>query len=522
MNAKAQDNNYWNLMPGSQASLMGGVVVGGVRDNSAIYYNPGALGFVDSNTISVSASAYQYEHEKILNGGGANVNFVSGLIQPIPLVFVSAIINIKKKPKNSFGGMLFTKNLTSNSFSYRYDGIKDTSILAGDGYTSKNPGVEYIGEYNLKTSLTELWAGFCYSYQINSHISIGVSPFFAYRIQTLSSSFIARTFPDSTSNLYKANITTLEYDDIENINFSNFRALCKIGIALDYGDLKIGAAFTTPSINLGGSAIIDRDISYGGVLDTTTNSNSPSIPYSYVLNDRQQHLKTTYKSPLSASVGIQYKFKSKTTISFTGEYFGAVAAYDLATPNSQAFLRPMWMNSNSINNNNLQTFSLYQINSDVYLRILEASQSVANFGFAIQQEVSKKIDLVASIRTDFTSFKKASNDFWEYQYVDTLHAPGLNLNFSNINLYHLTFGVIIRNKKSDVYLGVNYTFGTNTSFQPINNIANPGDNTNNLGAVAPNNANFFYPYGTTGNYTPLATYKYSSYSLVLGYTHHFY
>ena len=190
-------------------------------------------------------------------------------------------------------------------------------------------------------------------------------------------------------------------------------------------------------------------------MDTTTNSNSPSIPYSYVLNDRQQHLKTTYKSPLSASVGIQYKFKSKTTISFTGEYFGAVAAYDLATPNSQAFLRPMWMNSNSINNNNLQTFSLYQINSDVYLRILEASQSVANFGFAIQQEVSKKIDLVASIRTDFTSFKKASNDFWEYQYVDTLHAPGLNLNFSNINLYHLTFGVIIRNKKSDVYLGVN-------------------------------------------------------------------
>jgi hypothetical protein len=55
----------------------------------------------------------------------------------------------------------------------------------------------------------------------------------------------------------------------------------------------------------------------------------------------------------------------------------------------------------------------------------------------------------------------------------------------------------------------------------MNNIANPSDVTNNLGAVAANNANFYYPSGTTGQYTPLATYKYSSYSLIVGYTHHF-
>jgi hypothetical protein len=495
-------------MPGSRASVMGGAVVGGVRDNSAIFYNPGALGFVDSNTISVNASLYNFEHEKIINGGGTGVNFASGVFLPIPLLQISGIFRIKNKPKHTLGFMVFTKNQTSNNFSDRVDGSKNDSILAGDGYTATNPNVEYIGEYNLKTTLNEMWVGLSYSYKINSHISIGASPFFAYRTQTLSSSFVSRTFPDSSSNFYQninIPITSIDYDDIENINFSNLRALGKIGIDFDYGNLKVGAAFTTPSVNLLGTAIIERDITYNGVYPSSPIPGDTGTPYSYVYNDRQQKLKTTFKSPWSASVGIDYTVKKTgTTIAFTGEYFGAIAPYDLATPNSQAFQRPVWYNNTS------PTF--YQANSDEYLRILESSQAVANFAIAVYQVVSRKIDIAASFRSDFTSFKKASNDFWEYSYVDTLLPPGLRLSFSNINLYHLTVGVIIKNKKSDIYLGVNYTFGTNTSFQPMNDIANPGDNTNNLGAVAANNGN---------NYTPLATYKYSSYSLIVGYTHHF-
>ena len=519
MNVSAQDNNYWNLMPGSRSSVMGGAVVGGVRDNSAIFYNPGALGFVDSNTISVNASLYNYEHEKIVNGGGTGVTFTSGLFLPIPLLQISGIIRIKNKPRHTLGFMIFTKNQTSNNFSYRNDtSLPSSTLLAGDGYTATNPNVEYIGEYNLKTTLNEMWVGLSYSYKINSHISIGASPFFAYRTQTLTSSFVARTFADSSSNYYNLsqdNIPTWSYNDNENITFSNLRALGKIGVDFDYGNLKVGAAFTTPSVSLFGTAIIERDIAYGGNSIDTVNGNPFINPTSFNYNDRQQGLKTTYKSPWSASVGIDYTIKKTgTTIAFTGEYFGAIAPYDLATPKSQAFQRPVWYNGS------LPTY--YQANSDEYLRIMEASQGVANFAIAVYQVVSRKIDIAASFRSDFTSYKKAANDFWEYQYVDTTLPQGQRLSFSNINLYHLTVGIIIKNKKSDLYLGVNYTFGANKSFQPMNDIANPGDNTNNLGAVAANNApNFYYPYGTTGQYTPLATYKYSSYSLIVGYTHHF-
>jgi hypothetical protein len=237
----------------------------------------------------------------------------------------------------------------------------------------------------------------------------------------------------------------------------------------------------------------------------------------YNFNDRQQKIKTKYKSPYSASLGIEYQFKTKTTIAFTGEYFCAIKPYNLATPGDTSFLRPVWQNKA------YGVAGAGQINSSQYLRITEASQAVANFALAIQQVVSKKIDIVASFRTDFTSYKKAANDFWEYGNVDQALLPGLRLSFSDINLYHGALGIVIKNKKSDIYLGVNYTAGLNKSFQPLNNIANPGDNTNNLGAVAAmysqqSLAAFSNGSNPTGQ---LATYKYAAYSLILGYTQHF-
>ena len=39
----AQDTHYWNNQYGTDAQLLGGVVVGDISDLSAVYYNPGAI-----------------------------------------------------------------------------------------------------------------------------------------------------------------------------------------------------------------------------------------------------------------------------------------------------------------------------------------------------------------------------------------------------------------------------------------------------------------------------------------------
>ena len=57
----AQDYHYWSEQFGATATLLGGAVIAGVRDNSALYYNPGTLGFIEGNSISVTATLYKLQ-----------------------------------------------------------------------------------------------------------------------------------------------------------------------------------------------------------------------------------------------------------------------------------------------------------------------------------------------------------------------------------------------------------------------------------------------------------------------------
>ena len=47
-------NHYWGQQYGGQATLMGGTGVVGISDNSVLYYNPGAIGFIGSYPCTVN------------------------------------------------------------------------------------------------------------------------------------------------------------------------------------------------------------------------------------------------------------------------------------------------------------------------------------------------------------------------------------------------------------------------------------------------------------------------------------
>ena len=50
--ANAQDRHFWDQAVGGRTALLGGIAVGGVRDYSATFYNPGALSFLSKNSMN--------------------------------------------------------------------------------------------------------------------------------------------------------------------------------------------------------------------------------------------------------------------------------------------------------------------------------------------------------------------------------------------------------------------------------------------------------------------------------------
>ncbi len=84
--AIAQDTQYWTLMPGSRSALMSGAVIGGTRDNTAVFYNPASLGFIDTASVSVNASLYRFDKIHIENAVGERRDFKSSHFSNFPLL----------------------------------------------------------------------------------------------------------------------------------------------------------------------------------------------------------------------------------------------------------------------------------------------------------------------------------------------------------------------------------------------------------------------------------------------------
>ncbi len=67
-NSVSQDNHYWTQQYGAAGTLMGGAMTAGVTDNSAIYYNPGVLSFIDNLSLSVDANVYKMDKILVADG----------------------------------------------------------------------------------------------------------------------------------------------------------------------------------------------------------------------------------------------------------------------------------------------------------------------------------------------------------------------------------------------------------------------------------------------------------------------
>ncbi|MBL0310399.1 MAG: hypothetical protein IPP77_12210 [Bacteroidetes bacterium] len=91
-------DHYWSQQYGGPATLTGGTAVVGANDHSGLFYNPGALGFIDSVQVTASTFAFGFESMKLKNGAGNDLNLTGFRVNILPQLIATSI-NIKKAPK---------------------------------------------------------------------------------------------------------------------------------------------------------------------------------------------------------------------------------------------------------------------------------------------------------------------------------------------------------------------------------------------------------------------------------------
>ena len=463
----SQDHHYWGQQFGSRSALMGGAVIGGVRDTSAGFYNPGALGFVNEPMLSVSANGYQLERLSIEDGVGAGKSLDSDKINIVPLLASGTLI-FESFPQHSFGYSVLARNKTAIDTSERIKKSVDVinDVQRQNGTVFYQGEEEYVGQMIASTELTELWGGLTWAYKIRPHIAIGATAFMAMRNQ--SQSFSANIRAMNGENL--ATVDKLDY-----LDFWNLRYLFKFGVAADFKALKLGMTITSPSGNLFGQGTVVGEEGFNNRYDPEQNKFVGEF-----VSNRQEDLDTTYNNPLSIALGFEYALTPKTNIAATMEWFNKQSQYDVITPGAHSFLRNIIVDEFIKFDETAEERSI--------LKVKDGADSVVNFAVAIEHAFNTTRKGYISFRTDYEN--------------NPTNQKGRTLGMSNWDIYHLSVGATFRRQRSELAVGLIYSFGSQDEFLQFTNFADIG-----------NNSLLGDPKFTSA--------EYSAFSLIIGYTYFF-
>ena len=272
----SQDTHYWINQYGTSAQLLGGAVVGSVRDLSSTYYNPGAMTLSMDPTLVLTTNAFELTRITHENGLGDNKDLESMRLATAPSIFA---FRIKYDSlKNSYMAISY---LTRHDFNVELDAKRYDPRSTGNGsiddrYTA--------GEVTFQNKMYEAWGGFTYSGYLNESVSIGLTQYVAYRYQK-------NRFQTIGQDVYISN-DGAAIISINQTLFYNVRLLTKFGVAVNINPFTIGLTLTSPSLSLfgSGSAYINKSL-INVEVDTITSG------ISTLASDYQKDLSSKFKSP---------------------------------------------------------------------------------------------------------------------------------------------------------------------------------------------------------------------------------
>jgi len=414
----SQNSHYWTLQYGNKTLLLSGAVTGSVTDLGSVYYNPGFLALQENPVFAVTAKLLQFTNTRLENGFGDDINLSKNKLKNAPNL-IAGVINLKFLPKHKFAYSYLTRRATDINFTYRSQDITDALP-------------NYAGKEHLNSEITwtekniEQWAGFTWSYPLNENMSIGISNFFAISISNSTLDVNLSAMADDNH--------IVSFNKKQQLDFTNYGTLFKIGYAIDYPKFSAGITVTTPKINIGGNGSYSTKKIFVGA-DTNYTKLNDDI---YETNI-QENLPSKLKSPLSIAIGAGFKLK-KLTIHISGEWFNSVKKYTVINPNS---------------------FTGQSSGKEINTTIVEELYSVTNGGIAFEYNLHNNLHLYCGFSTDFSASPTNPSLFFEL-------TPEIYYSTYQSDIYNFSGGVGFKIKRIDITLGMSYNYSNDNISRPIN------------------------------------------------------
>ena len=427
----AQEVNSNTFQVGSRSALMGGAVVGGVRDTSATFYNPGALGFVENASISVSANAFRFGKVTIDDALGPGEDATATLLDPIPLL-VSGMLRVPAAPQWALGYALVARQQYAAKFTNAVDTPRETINVNGVIQPLVN---QFIAQSNVTSSANEFWAMGAVAWRLHETLALGLAPIVAWRRQSLIERFSFQTIPLVAGG--NGPIGVNQFTDVE---FSQFSLLTRFGVAWEPSALlKVGATLTTPNLKMASSGSSQAQV-------TVTNFPGPTngtIAGSQNLSgsDFQDHLASHYRMPLSVAVGVEVKPWAPLTVGLTVAYSVALGRRALLeVQGGHPFFRGPGTEGLG--------------DSAPFLTPLDERRTVVNVSFGAAYALNETYAAYLGFWTDFSPLTRQ-------QFSDiALSGQGFVLATGEVDLYHVVVGATRTTKRSTLAAGVVLSQGT--------------------------------------------------------------
>jgi hypothetical protein len=410
------DAHYWTHQYGAKGLLLNGAVIASTDDETAVYYNPGAMDNGEDFGVSLTFFTPSYsvlKTENYLGSGNTLRNRNLGFNPGFAAVGLRPFSN--KKIKAAFTSFTrFKSNLGARS--------RET------GPVKNQENFLFIGNLDFSRRVNQRWFGYGMAYRLNDKLSLGATQFAVMHSENALLSVQKEIVPkDNPFELSLAWRSKVRY------NFS-FKGglLTKFGLSATLGNVKIGLTATTPIYKyfLDGASYDLDDLKVFSQDSVALISNLKSADL------------VEYHTPWSFGLGFDFTI-NRTRVSVAAEYFTEVEPYTIIDDEDDPFngeANEIFLNRFLVN---------------------AGEKAVLNIALGLQTKYNDRVTMIWGARTDFNQ-RRLDPNFQTLSFLST--SP---------NIFHLSCGGFFTAWNNQFSLGLDYAFGfkeTNTRVVDLNNI----------------------------------------------------